>query len=811
MQSLPLDRGRTPTARVIARGATLLCAGAALAVAGHAATPQTDPAAQAAQADLLMVVDCLLPGQVRSLGQRTTYLSARRPARLPARDCQIRGGEYVAYDRADVQSALGAWLPLAEQGDVEARVIVGEIYERGLGVAPDHAAAARWYRLAADAGNRRAQVNLGHLYETGLGVERDPRQAIEWYRRAAGAQAAIDIDTGPSQADSPSAPPPVTAPASVPSPVEQAELQQLREREQALEAALDELRGELGATRQALVAARAEADTARAQAAAARQQANLAAQQVASAQVQTTETRAEAAAAAQRAATLAAEAAAAEARAAAAEAEAARLAATPASPPPPDRSAEITALQQELDRRQGEARALAQALQASREANDAQLRALAQQARDTAAARAEADAQRARLEQASARLAQQEAELARRVEETDRLGRELATASTLAARQRSELERLQASAQQQLLAGPELALIEPQLVRTRDIVPVVATAGGERQVVGRVTAPAGLMALTVNDRAVTPNELGVFSLALPAAAGDSPVSIVAVDRQGKRSELQFLLRRQEAAAQQAASPAPAAGAAPAVDFGNYHALVIGNNDYRELPDLATPVNDATDVAAVLQNRYGFRTTVLTNASRYEILSALNRLRETLTSRDNLLIYYAGHGELDEVNQRGHWLPVDAERGSTANWIPTTAITDLVNIIQAKQVMLVVDSCYAGALTRSAVGRLRTGMTDAEQLHWLRTMSARRSRTVLTSGGVAPVLDAGGGRHSVFAKALLEVLEANAEVLDGQRLHRDVAARVAFAAANLRFDQVPEYAPIRFAGHEAGEFFLVPGG
>ena len=67
-----------------------------------------------------------------------------------------------------------------------------------------------------------------------------------------------------------------------------------------------------------------------------------------------------------------------------------------------------------------------------------------------------------------------------------------------------------------------------------------------------------------------------------------------------------------------------------------------------------------------------------------------------------------------------------------------------------------------------------------------------------------------GRHSVFAKALLEVLEANADILDGQRLHRDVAARVAYAAANLRFDQVPEYAPIRYAGHEAGEFFLVPG-
>ena len=121
----------------------------------------------------------------------------------------------------------------------------------------------------------------------------------------------------------------------------------------------------------------------------------------------------------------------------------------------------------------------------------------------------------------------------------------------------------------------------------------------------------------------------------------------------------------------------------------------------------------------------------------------------------------------------------------------------------------VDSCYSGALTRSSMARLATGATDAERLHWLRAVSQKRSRTVLTSGGLEPVLDAGGGEHSVFARALLEVLRSNAEVLDGQGLHREVAARVSYAAGNVGFDQVPEYAPVRYAVHEAGEFFLVP--
>jgi hypothetical protein len=89
------------------------------------------------------------------------------------------------------------------------------------------------------------------------------------------------------------------------------------------------------------------------------------------------------------------------------------------------------------------------------------------------------------------------------------------------------------------------------------------------------------------------------------------------------------------------------------------------------------------------------------------------------------------------------------------------------------------------------------------------MASKRSRTVLTSGGLAPVLDAGGGKHSVFAKALLDVLEANGEVLEAQRLYREVSARVALAAERFRFEQVPEYAPIQHAGHEAGDFFFVP--
>ena len=56
----------------------------------------------------LEIVDCLLPGQVRQLGN-STFLSQRRPIRTTTAECSIRGGEYVAYDRADIKQALRIW------------------------------------------------------------------------------------------------------------------------------------------------------------------------------------------------------------------------------------------------------------------------------------------------------------------------------------------------------------------------------------------------------------------------------------------------------------------------------------------------------------------------------------------------------------------------------------------------------------------------------------------------------------------------------------------------------------------------------
>ncbi|MGR0481860.1 MAG: Lcl domain-containing protein [Candidatus Electronema sp. V4] len=238
-------------------------------------------------------------------------------------------------------------------------------------------------------------------------------------------------------------------------------------------------------------------------------------------------------------------------------------------------------------------------------------------------------------------------------------------------------------------------------------------------------------------------------------------------------------------------------------FGRFHALVIGNQNYRHLTKLQTPLADAKAVADVLKTQYGFTVDLLLDKSRDEIKLALSELRKTMTDeQDSLLVYYAGHGYLDNVTGTGYWQPVDAEKDNDVYWLPTDEISRLLKAIRVRHVLIVADSCYSGSLLmRDSGARLPAAASRDE---WLKRMQAKRSRTALTSGGEEPVADGGGSGHSVFAKALLEVLRENKEILDGDSLFDRIKRPVI-----LNADQTPLYGDIKMTGHEMGDFLLVP--
>jgi uncharacterized caspase-like protein len=203
------------------------------------------------------------------------------------------------------------------------------------------------------------------------------------------------------------------------------------------------------------------------------------------------------------------------------------------------------------------------------------------------------------------------------------------------------------------------------------------------------------------------------------------------------------------------------------------------------------------VSHLLKNNYGFQVTLLLDAKRSDILSKLAKLRVTLSNKDNLLIYYAGHGFLDKEGDEGYWLPVDATKDNEINWISNSSITTQLKAMEAKHVLIIADSCYSGKLGRDVHIVRRTP-------DYYSRITQKRTRSVIASGGLEPVADSGGkGNHSVFASAFISALQGNNSIIDTSELFASIRRPVV-----LNADQTPEYADIRKAGHEGGEFVFI---
>ena len=100
----------------------------------------------------------------------------------------------AAYDLDFMMEALvqgkGAWvhaetLPLANAGFLKAQLMMGILYQLGIGVRQNGQEALKWYRLAAEQNDALAWKNMGTLFLLGLaGVKTDKAQALYCFSRA---------------------------------------------------------------------------------------------------------------------------------------------------------------------------------------------------------------------------------------------------------------------------------------------------------------------------------------------------------------------------------------------------------------------------------------------------------------------------------------------------------------------------------------------------------------------------------------------------------------------------------------------------
>lgn len=242
------------------------------------------------------------------------------------------------------------------------------------------------------------------------------------------------------------------------------------------------------------------------------------------------------------------------------------------------------------------------------------------------------------------------------------------------------------------------------------------------------------------------------------------------------------------------------------------AVVIGINTYTEWPKLSYAVNDARAIEEKLKEQFGFKEDHIfslydKDATRDNITDLLaNTMADSRTIKpdDRVFIFYAGHGmtrKLPSGRDLGYIIPVDASFDKFhSRSISMTHLRDFSEMIPAKHVYYVMDSCYSGiALTRGGAG-------SAAQSSYLNEITSRTARQILTAGGTdQEVADGGLNGHSIFTWNLLQGMSGLAD-LDKNNIitASELGAYVSPIVAN-NSNQTPAFGNL--LGSEGGEFIF----
>ncbi|MDX2285872.1 MAG: caspase family protein [Bacteroidia bacterium] len=228
-----------------------------------------------------------------------------------------------------------------------------------------------------------------------------------------------------------------------------------------------------------------------------------------------------------------------------------------------------------------------------------------------------------------------------------------------------------------------------------------------------------------------------------------------------------------------------------------HFLGIGIDRYADagITDLRNAVKDVRDLAQILQDCYQFQPAHIrllsdADASRRGIIRAIDQLIRDVQPGDNAVLLFSGHGWLDSARSQGFWIPADAELGDKATYIRNQEVFDELKDIQAHHLLLIVDSCFSGAMFKD----LSSPYTAADEL------DKRPSRRVLTSGLDTRVSDGqAGDGNSPFAAALLHTLREGAPGgLTLTQLLPELRRRTGPG-------QTPQFRPLDLPGDGLGEF------
>ncbi|MET8036166.1 caspase family protein [Streptomyces sp. NPDC005345] len=188
----------------------------------------------------------------------------------------------------------------------------------------------------------------------------------------------------------------------------------------------------------------------------------------------------------------------------------------------------------------------------------------------------------------------------------------------------------------------------------------------------------------------------------------------------------------------------------------YRALLIGNAEFPDEPALTRlrgPANDLSELRAALTDPevgLPWEVTSVLDGTTQQVQEALFTFFHRATAREQLFLYYSGHGRLD-LHNRLHLCTHD----TTLDWLRTRAVrqsyvNELLDDCAARTIVVVLDCCFGG--------RAATAKGDETAARF-----AGRGRFVMTGCGVLETAAdaADDGRPSPFTAALVAGLRHGA--------------------------------------------------
>lgn len=226
------------------------------------------------------------------------------------------------------------------------------------------------------------------------------------------------------------------------------------------------------------------------------------------------------------------------------------------------------------------------------------------------------------------------------------------------------------------------------------------------------------------------------------------------------------------------------------------ALVIGNNDYENVPKLEKAVNDADAIARRL-TEIGFTVTLAKDIGRRATSRAVLEFEKQIEKDDLALFYYAGHGY--SVSGQDFLLPVDIPQAGPGDEsmfndeaFLTNDLADRFLRAGAKTAVLILDACRNNPFDQP--GKRSIGGSSG-----LANQPLGEGIFVLYSAGqYQSALDGLGAGddnpNSVFTRSLLKELERpNSSIVDIAKATqvdvRDLAAQVGHIQLPSYYDQI----------------------